>query len=243
MVIIGLAGPRRSGKDTVANYLVEKYGFARFSFTDALYKEVQEAFGLEDQSILRDAATKDRYLDELRLELCRDREFVDCAVRLIDEDNAKSGALIDCVQITMPLSPRQVLQWWGTEYRRAQDPQYWIARAQEFIDGTRYGYTYPEHAPQYFVETSTAFENEREFITDVHEGNIWHLHRDNLPPSANPGHVSNAGLPVLPGERELWNNDTIERLHYGIDLMMQNDVQFVKVEPMLKDTNGDKTPE
>jgi hypothetical protein len=34
--IIGLAGKSRSGKDTVAAYLVEHYGFARIAFADAL---------------------------------------------------------------------------------------------------------------------------------------------------------------------------------------------------------------
>ena len=41
-MIIGLSGYARSGKDTVANYLVEKYGFVKISFADpmreALYR-------------------------------------------------------------------------------------------------------------------------------------------------------------------------------------------------------------
>ena len=41
-MIIGLSGYAQVGKDTVANYLVEKYGFVKVSFADpireALYK-------------------------------------------------------------------------------------------------------------------------------------------------------------------------------------------------------------
>jgi len=41
---IGLTGKARSGKDTVANYLVEQYYFRRVAFGDALKKYVSEIF-------------------------------------------------------------------------------------------------------------------------------------------------------------------------------------------------------
>jgi hypothetical protein len=44
MKIIGLAGRARSGKDTVANYLVKQYGFKQFAFAEHL-KNVAEVAG------------------------------------------------------------------------------------------------------------------------------------------------------------------------------------------------------
>jgi hypothetical protein len=35
-MILGLSGYARSGKDTIANYLVEKYGFTRMAFADPM---------------------------------------------------------------------------------------------------------------------------------------------------------------------------------------------------------------
>jgi hypothetical protein len=35
-MIIGLSGVARSGKDTIANYLIEKHGFTRVSFADSI---------------------------------------------------------------------------------------------------------------------------------------------------------------------------------------------------------------
>ena len=220
MLILGLAGQARCGKDTIANYLVKRYGFVKFAFSDALYREVAEAFGLPDESLLRDAGTKDSLSTAMCAENCLDADFVDMLhSRLLVYSGAEE------------LSPRQILQWWGTEYRRAQDPDYWVHRAAEFVSAVRNGVTYPEHAPQFFVETGTRFENEREWITQANDGNIWHIHRDGIV-APGQGHSSAIPLPVMPGERELWNNDTVERLHYGIDLMLSQDVQQVKVLPM-----------
>jgi len=41
-MIIGLAGQKGSGKDTIAAYLVKKYGFQRRAFADPLKKSVAE---------------------------------------------------------------------------------------------------------------------------------------------------------------------------------------------------------
>lgn len=52
MKIIGLAGRARSGKDTVANYLVEHYGFKQFSYAQHL-KDVAETAGWNGQKDIR----------------------------------------------------------------------------------------------------------------------------------------------------------------------------------------------
>jgi dephospho-CoA kinase len=43
-VQIALAGEMRSGKDTVANYLIEEHGFKRFAFGDGIVKTGQRLF-------------------------------------------------------------------------------------------------------------------------------------------------------------------------------------------------------
>lgn len=230
MIVIGLAGPAGCGKDTVANYLVERHGFVRFAFSDALYREVAEAYGLPDETLLRDRTAKEEPTDVLRLDQCSDGGFVRCARPLVADLYPATFGDLD----KYPLSPREVLQWWGTDYRRAQDQDYWISRAEEFIECTVASAPYPEFAPQYFVEAGTRFENERGFIKGSvlapWLGNIWHIHRGDDADVNN--HVSTNKLPVLPGERELWNNDSIERLYKGVDLLLSTTARFVRVEPM-----------
>lgn len=45
-VLIGLVAPKRSGKDTAANYLSTSYGFRKYNFADPLKKGIGEMFGL-----------------------------------------------------------------------------------------------------------------------------------------------------------------------------------------------------
>lgn len=219
MILLGLAGRAGSGKDSVADYLAARYGFIKFSFSDALYREITTAFGLPDDSLLRDRATKEVETPLLAMENCADDEFVDMVRGMFaPEDHT----------VRTPYSPRQILQWWGTEFRRAQDPDYWVARAVDWLARVHAHPKYPEHIPQLFVNTSVRFENEREWIHQL-GGNVWHLHRENLALVA--GHVSETPLPVLEGEREIWNNHTLEYLHLGVDQLLSSSAKFVRMEP------------
>lgn len=224
MLVLGLAGQAGCGKDTVADYLVRRYGFRKFAFSDRLYSEVAEAYGLEDQSLLRDRATKEVPTERLALKNCDYSPFYCLAVDLLDPAlNLDREAVFHA-----PLSPRQVLQWWGTEYRRAQDPDYWLKQTTAWLNKQR-NTIYPEHAPQFFVNTTVRFPNEQDWVHSF-GGNVWHIHRDSATPVNS--HVSEQPLEVLEGERELWNNDTIDRLHYGVDLLLSTAARFVRIEPM-----------
>lgn len=52
-MIIGLTGLKGCGKDTVADYLVEHYGFQKVGFSDALYDAVCGLWGITHEEALR----------------------------------------------------------------------------------------------------------------------------------------------------------------------------------------------
>ena len=242
MLVLGLSGQAGCGKDTVANYLQKRYGFKVFAFSDQLYREVAEAYGLSDdvpyredaphiseRDMLRSRAHKEVPTERLALKRLYDlpevpNAFEPIARRLLARAHPDTFMALSDI----PLSPRQVLQWWGTEFRRAQDPDYWLKQTTAWLNKQR-NTLYPEHAPQFFVNTTVRFPNEQDWVHSF-GGNVWHIHRDSATPVNS--HVSEQPLEVLEGERELWNNDTIDRLHYGVDLLLSTAARFVRIEPM-----------
>lgn len=67
MKLIAISGWKRSGKDTVADYLVKEYGAERIGFADPLKDMVSELFGVSRAQI-DDPATKEKPLLHMPVE-------------------------------------------------------------------------------------------------------------------------------------------------------------------------------
>jgi hypothetical protein len=110
MSIISLSGLIGSGKDTVSDYLVQDYNFRRMSFADTLKDAVAAVFGW-DRVMLEGKTPEARAWREQ-----------------IDTWWAK--------RLDMPhLTPRWVLQYWGTEVcRKGFHNDMWIASMERQLD-------------------------------------------------------------------------------------------------------------
>ena len=62
MVIIGLIGNKRVGKDTIADYLVNNYNFKKYAFADQIKKISNIIFGWNGEQL--DGEQKDIIDDE-----------------------------------------------------------------------------------------------------------------------------------------------------------------------------------
>lgn len=58
MILVGLIGYKQSGKDTCADYLVEKYGFHKYAFAEPVKQVCKIMFQLDSQQ-LQDATQKE----------------------------------------------------------------------------------------------------------------------------------------------------------------------------------------
>ena len=142
MTVISLSGLIGSGKDTVADYLELEYGFTRLSFAGSLKDAVSVIFGW------------DRQMLEGRTSSAREeREKIDkwWANRLHIKH----------------LSPRWVLQYFGTEVCRTGFHQdIWIASLENKLRGD-------------VVVTDTRFPNELQMLSN--KGLLVHIRRGEYP--------------------------------------------------------------
>ena len=196
-MIIGICGFIGSGKDTVADYLVNFHEFRRESFAATLKDAVAAVFGW------------DRVLLEGRTKEAREwRESVDTwwAERL-----------------DMPtLTPRWVLQYWGTEVcRRAFHDDIWIASLENKIRNSK----------DNVVISDCRFPNEIQSIKNAGGQIVW-VQRGELPDwydtaiSANAGHnwaIQDLKMRKIHASETAWvgtefdtvldNNNTIDALY------------------------------
>ena len=120
VTLLGFSGKLASGKDSVASGVVSRLGLGtplHLSFAHALKEEVDTTFRLVregrvgeimDVMGLHDPGTTDVYVS-LVLDALREQPGIDARTRT-------PGV-------------RRVLQFWGTEVRRAQQFDYWVCKA------------------------------------------------------------------------------------------------------------------
>lgn len=101
MTIVGISGHLGAGKDSLAHRLVTRHGFVRVGFADSLKFEV--------------ASTLRRTL----LAYAGERGMV------VDVDTSDQ-VIRDMLWDNRTPMTRALLQEWGTELRRQQDPDYWV---------------------------------------------------------------------------------------------------------------------
>ena len=169
MKLIALCGAAGAGKDTVADMLPAR----KLAFADALYREVAEAWGVE-QHVLRCRETKETPSRLLRLDWCGNDAFTGHLRRA----GVVFQGSFDGDQ--MPRSPRQILQWWG-DYRRAQDPDYFVKLTQTRLEELSLDRLD-------LVLTDVRFPNEAALVRQL-GGQLWQIRRPGYE-AGGTGHAS-----------------------------------------------------
>lgn len=202
--IIGISGFISSGKDTIANFLIEKHAFRRDSFAGTLKDAVAAVFGWDREML--EGATKEA------------RE----AREQIDQWWAE--------RLGMPnLSPRRVLQEWGTEVcRNGFHDDIWIASLENKL----------RHTKDKIVISDVRFPNEFKMIKNL-GGQCIRVKRGIEPEwyhialRANTGdkvaqaqlqergiHASESAWVGLPFDKVIENNGSLEDLYLNVEMLI-----------------------
>lgn len=198
-LVIGLTGPAGSGKDTIAAMLLKHHGMVPIAFADQLRTEIMDAFGVPIQ-LLTDRTTKEVPTRDLAMAQCLDDAFVEHIRTCV-------GPSFPFMHV--PRSPRQIMQWWGTEYRRLADPCYWTtAMARRAINLVIEGKS--------AVITDVRFHNEARLVRNI-GGKIWQVVRPGLPsPSTN--HVSEVTGDEFSPDLVISNNGSLQQLLQQVEI-------------------------
>jgi hypothetical protein len=201
--IFGVLGLANSGKSTVSEMLVNEYGFEHMSFADSLKEAISSIFGWP-MEMLRGKTSESRIWREQ-----------------IDEWWAK--------RLGMPeLTPRWVLQQWGTEICRNRFHQdIWVASLEKKLNKTDKNIVIDDCR---FVNEITAIKNSGGLLLKVMRGPLppWHSaalttldYGDNLMAKYYPTvHISEWGWADQKVDFILDNNNDLNNLRLQIKKIM-----------------------
>jgi len=202
--VVGLIGTRGSGKDTAALALTAN-GWARVAFADALYCEVSSAFGVS-VDFLQDRERKEVPQPELALKNCKDPLFVAAMLHIMGLSLADGQWPRIEAALRAPRSPREIMQKWGTEYRRVYfSDGYWRDQIAAVIKA---------NPTRNFVVTDVRFPDEALLLEREFGGALARVLRPGLGGHDDPAlqHASEQAMRDYPVPYEFVNEEGLDKL-------------------------------
>lgn len=193
-LVFGFGHRARHGKDTVAKMIKEErgaqYDIRIYSFAAELKDEV-------NQNALASGGMKNLFGPDM----------------VYTQTNGNFVSLPNWVQyeenpdMSDPLCPlgkqRTLLQWWGTEFRRSADPDYWVNKLAKRL---------AQDKPEIALITDTRFPNEVNFVRQY--GDVIKVHRSSLPilPGGHPSEEALAHMKDCDWDAVIYNDGSLEDL-------------------------------
>lgn len=146
--IIGLSGKIGSGKTTIANLLLEKFNeYERIAFGDILKREASKTYNFPLEWVYSEEGKN----EIININPCEQKSLYDILKNAFFPPKNILGQLP-----RSNMNVREILQWHGTEFRRAQDPNYWVSQMRIFI----------KNNPWVIID-DVRFENEADLVKEL----------------------------------------------------------------------------
>lgn len=227
-LVIGLGRQARNGKDTVARFIYEKYG----KDCGGEYKIAITPFALALKREANEAAVKyGGFMNLMQAMYDTPKAFGLAAPPQLEDGTYVT--LDKNPDMSDPLCPmgkhRLLLQWWGTEYRRKVDPNYWVKKLTAYLQQTQ---------PSIALVPDMRFPNEARWVKSL-GGDTVLVQRTGWenPPELN-SHYSERALLDWKFDHEIHCEDNLDALRtcaYELfDLVMAPHVRVVPEHPLVQ---------
>ena len=192
-MIIGIAGKAGSGKDEFAKVAQEKFGAIVLPFAAALKTEVSEflyshGFPFEYNNLYGTQADKEKV----------------CVIDAFTYEPYFMKFLYNFAELSdgrYYFTYRSLMQWFGSEYRRSQDENYWVNRLLDRVHSD---------PSKLYVVPDTRFANEA-FAIRESNGCLIKVTRPSMVTISNMNHASENGLNDWTAwDYEINNDGTLE---------------------------------
>lgn len=187
-MIIGVSGKAQAGKGEFARLAQDMYGATIVSFAAGVKEEVSDFLTAHDV-VFTFRNLYGNYDDKEASLRMRHSNLDDVATSFL-------SALGDYSNGYWYFTARSLMQWWGTEYRRNQDPDYWVKKALTKCDNYK----------KLYVIDDVRFPNEAAGIL-AKDGVLVRVNRTNSPTISNCDHPSEVAMDEYDGWNYIITND------------------------------------
>lgn len=211
MTIVAFGYKAGVGKDTAADYLVSEYGFTKTAFAKNLKDCCMHVFGLSNDQVY-DAELKQKELPTpISFDIWNYFYILDWMAKFIHKDLTNHKLALDCIGTKLK-TPRDVLQFVGTEVMRAHCKDYHVSSCFSSMDD---GLDY--------VITDVRFVNEAESVIEHGGVCINVVAPEQKMTAQNKAHSSEVDMDGWFGWSETLHNDKngFYSFHRNIDAVME----------------------
>lgn len=127
VILLGVSGRMASGKDTIGPRVIDNLGYSHLAFHEFFAKALKHEINQVIEAI-RDSRTIQEAIDKVSRSMSVLEEHARVAVNKLWQE-VKDENVTSAYDRTATV--RSILQYWGTDFRRKEDNDYWVKKTMK----------------------------------------------------------------------------------------------------------------